>query len=167
MLWTAGEGISRKEACKDGAMPKEPPPTKGIQGVDRQRASRSIDEQVGINIRLQRKMRGLSQQALASAIGVTFQQLQKYERGANRVSASSMWMISRALNCHPAHLFEGVPAEPAAGETEEIGEFERISRALLASRGGFELAKAYLAMPEAYKRALLAAARSLAGQSSA
>ena len=57
-----------------------------------------IDIGVGARIRLLRKVRGLSQQALAEAAGVTFQQIQKYERGANRVSASMLARIAGALD---------------------------------------------------------------------
>ena len=64
-----------------------------------------VDVAVGARIRLLRKVRGLSQQALAEAAGVTFQQIQKYERGANRVSASMLTRIARTLDVPVAEMF--------------------------------------------------------------
>jgi len=63
-----------------------------------------VDVVVGSNIRQRRRALKVSQEALAEAVGVTFQQVQKYERGANRVSASCLFEICRALKCHPADL---------------------------------------------------------------
>ncbi len=60
--------------------------------------SHPVDKVVGQRVRLSRQSRGMSQTALASAIGVTFQQLQKYEKAANRISASKLFEISRALD---------------------------------------------------------------------
>src|SRR5882724_8834233 len=68
-----------------------------------------VDVTVGATIRLRRKSRGLSQAALADAIGVTFQQVQKYERGANRASASALSRIAVALGCSVGDLFVGAP----------------------------------------------------------
>ena len=65
-----------------------------------------IDEQVGMQIRARRVLLGLSQMALADVTGVTFQQLQKYERGTNRVSASRLYRISQALDVPIEYLFE-------------------------------------------------------------
>jgi len=65
-----------------------------------------IDVQVGFNIRQIRKAQGLSQTALADALGVSFQQVQKYERGSNRVSASALWRVARFLKVTPGALFE-------------------------------------------------------------
>jgi len=63
-----------------------------------------VDVAVGANIRQRRRTLKISQEALAEAIDVTFQQVQKYERGANRVSASCLFDICRMLKCHPADL---------------------------------------------------------------
>ncbi|HMO43605.1 MAG TPA: helix-turn-helix transcriptional regulator, partial [Phenylobacterium sp.] len=63
---------------------------------DADRAPNPVDRHVGLRIRLRRKELGVSQEKLAEAIGLTFQQVQKYERGANRVSASKLWEIARA-----------------------------------------------------------------------
>ena len=71
-----------------------------------------LDQALGLAIRLRRHARGLSQSALGEAIGVSFQQIQKYERGANRVSFSTMVRICEALGCHVADL---------VGEVEQLG----------------------------------------------
>ncbi len=63
-----------------------------------------VDVAVGANIRQRRRALKISQEALAEAIDVTFQQVQKYERGANRVSASCLFEICRTLKCHPSDL---------------------------------------------------------------
>ena len=63
-----------------------------------------VDVAVGVNIRQRRRALKISQEALAEAIDVTFQQVQKYERGANRVSASCLYEICRTLKCHPSDL---------------------------------------------------------------
>src|SRR3954468_21396813 len=76
-----------------------------------------VDVAVGARIRLLRKMRGLSQQALAEAAGVTFQQIQKYERGSNRVSASMLSRIAQTLQSPVAEMFgEGGASSGAIDE---------------------------------------------------
>lgn len=128
-------------------MPKSPPPSDGAP----------VDVTVGENIRLRRKTRGLAQAALAEACGVSFQQVQKYERGANRVSASMLVRIACALDCALIDLFQGVPGVVEASEDPE--GFGRTGRAFLGAEGGQELARLFLIMQPAHRRALLAAAR--------
>ncbi|CAN7150345.1 helix-turn-helix transcriptional regulator [Phenylobacterium sp. LjRoot219] len=72
-----------------------------------------IDRHVGLRIRLRRKELGISQEKLAESIGLTFQQVQKYERAANRVSASKLWELARALNTSIAYFFEGLGTDGA------------------------------------------------------
>jgi transcriptional regulator with XRE-family HTH domain len=74
-----------------------------------------IDRHVGLRIRMRRKELGLSQERLGEAVGLTFQQIQKYERAANRVSASKLWEISRALEAPIGYFYEGLEgADPVA-----------------------------------------------------
>ena len=105
-----------------------------------------IDIAVGARIRLLRKVRGLSQQALAEAAGVTFQQIQKYERGANRVSASMLSRIATTLQAPVSEMFGEV--NPAAGAIDEVA-------ALLAEPGALELLRAYSMLPRGPTRATL------------
>lgn len=74
-----------------------------------------LDQALGLAIRLRRHARGLSQSALGDAIGVSFQQIQKYERGTNRVSFSTMVRICEALECHVSDL---------VAEVEQLGPGE-------------------------------------------
>jgi transcriptional regulator with XRE-family HTH domain len=74
-----------------------------------------VDTLVGKNIRICRLQRGLTQTALGSHLGVTFQQIQKYENGANRVGASRLSQIAGALNVPLNTLFDGSPTAGRAG----------------------------------------------------
>ncbi len=77
----------------------------------------AVDEHVGARIRAIRRAAGLSQDALARQVGISFQQLQKYERGSNRVSASKLFDISTALGVDVAVLFEGLRADGTGAES--------------------------------------------------
>src|ERR1700760_4526999 len=65
-----------------------------------------VDVHVGSRVRLRRTLLGISQEKLGEAIGLTFQQVQKYERGANRIGASRLWDLSLVLNCPVAYFYE-------------------------------------------------------------
>lgn len=68
-----------------------------------------IDQHVGSRVRMRRVMLGFSQEKLGNALGLTFQQVQKYEKGTNRIGASRLQEISRILNAPPSFFFEGAP----------------------------------------------------------
>ena len=78
------------------------------QTVDLDRGPNPVDLHVGARIRMRRKLLGVSQERLADQLGLTFQQVQKYERGANRVSASKLYEIARALQTSVAYFFDGL-----------------------------------------------------------
>jgi transcriptional regulator with XRE-family HTH domain len=85
-----------------------------------------IDRHVGSRVRMRRVMLGMSQEKLGEALGLTFQQVQKYEKGVNRIGASRLQQISRTLDVPPSYFFEGAPsfdtassAPPAAGVAED------------------------------------------------
>jgi transcriptional regulator with XRE-family HTH domain len=105
-----------------------------------------VDIAVGARIRLLRKVRGLSQQALAEAAGVTFQQIQKYERGSNRVSASMLARIATALDIPVAEMFGETSS--ASSAIDEVAD-------LLSEPGALELLRAYTALPRGPARAAL------------
>jgi transcriptional regulator with XRE-family HTH domain len=105
-----------------------------------------VDVAVGARIRLLRKLRGLSQQSLAESAGVTFQQIQKYERGANRVSASMLSRIAGGLRTPVAELFG-----ESGGLTGAVGEVA----GMLAQPGAIELLRAYSDLPRGAPRAAL------------
>ncbi len=73
-----------------------------------------IDAYVGARVRLRRMLLGMTQTTLGDALGLTFQQVQKYERGTNRISASRLYDLSRVLDVSIEHFFEDIPAAVAA-----------------------------------------------------
>lgn len=73
-----------------------------------------IDIHVAARLRMRRMMQGVSQEALAARIGVTFQQIQKYEKGQNRIGASRLFQLAEALAAPIGYFFEGLPDEGAA-----------------------------------------------------
>ena len=87
------------------------------------RSPNPVDVHVGDRIRRRRRALGISQDRLAEQLSLTFQQVQKYERGANRVSASKLYQIASALQATIAYFFEGLP-DPSqiAGVSEGAGE---------------------------------------------
>ena len=85
------------------------------QTMGKARQAHPVDVHVGGRVRLRRVFLGYSQEKLANALGLTFQQIQKYERGANRISASKLYELSRILSVPVTYFFEGVEAEGDAG----------------------------------------------------
>ena len=98
------------------------------------------DRHVGARMRLRRLQVGMSQTALGSALGVTFQQVQKYEKGANRIGASRLSQISTMLQVPVEWFFEGVPKATASGHPAAPD----YTRDFLATADGMALAKAFL-----------------------
>lgn len=81
-----------------------------------------IDAHVGARVKMRRKLIGMSQEKLGEALGVTFQQVQKYEKGTNRIGGSNLHKISQALNVPVSFFFEGLSeiAEPASDEMRDL-----------------------------------------------
>lgn len=88
-----------------------------------------VDVFVGGRIRLARRLLGMSQDALASHLGITFQQVQKYERGANRISASMLWRAAHATGHTPAYFFEGL--EGPTGSADLVALEQRAMETVL------------------------------------
>jgi transcriptional regulator with XRE-family HTH domain len=103
-----------------------------------------VDRHVGLHIRMRRKALGISQEKLAEALGLTFQQVQKYERGANRVSASKLWEIARALKTNVAYFYEGLEedASPEAAPATR-GFMGANAQQFLLTPEGLELAATF------------------------
>jgi len=112
-----------------------------------------VDVHVGKRIRHRRWMVGMTQQQLADAVGIKFQQIQKYETGMNRVSASRLWDIARTLGVQIGFFFEGL-----SGEASNEGVVETD---ILANKEAMELVRAYYAIPEAQRKRLFDLARVL------
>lgn len=86
------------------------------------------DHHISALIRVRRLMMGLSQQDLAKAIGVTYQQLHKYERGLNRISAGRLFDVAQVLNVDPGWFFEGMASE---GSVDEVPSRQRLHLELM------------------------------------
>lgn len=119
-----------------------------------------VDLHVGRRIRLRRKAARLSMEALAAVLGVTHQQLQKYETGVNRMTASTLYEIAGALETTVESLFEGLPRPSAVAVLDSRGS-ERLER-FLSSPGGAELMAAFVELPEHLQQPLVAMARASA-----
>ena len=113
----------------------------------------TIDEHLGRRLRRRRRLLGLTQQELAQACGVRFQQIQKYECGANRMSAARLWLIAEALNAPVGYFFEGL-ADGGDQRPRENGE-------ILARKETQDLIRAYYQLDERPRRRLLDLAKSL------
>jgi transcriptional regulator with XRE-family HTH domain len=98
-----------------------------------------VDVEVGHRIRIERLSRGLSQTALANQLGVTFQQVQKYEKGVNRVGAGRLTKIAEVLGVPVGTFFSG--KEVLEGEQGKVGEASPLK--LLTVSGAFRLLRAY------------------------
>jgi len=99
-----------------------------------------VDRHVGLRIRMRRKELGISQERLAEALGLTFQQVQKYERAANRVSASKLWEIARALNTSVAYFYDGLAG---SADMDAAPMPDRSAHAFLLTPEGVELANLF------------------------
>lgn len=84
--------------------------------IENKKKPNPIDIHVGSRIRLRRTMLGMSQEKLGEALGITFQQIQKYEKGTNRVGASRLQNISTILNVPVSFFFEDAPGDPSTGQ---------------------------------------------------
>ncbi|SHG44239.1 helix-turn-helix domain-containing protein [Cognatishimia maritima] len=115
-----------------------------------------VDVHVGKRIRHRRWLVGMTQQQLAEQVGIKFQQIQKYETGANRVSASRLWDIAEALDVPVSFFFEGigdqVESKPASGA---------FPADLMGDKEALDLVRSYYAIPENQRRRLFELARVL------
>ena len=118
------------------------------------RSIHPVDVHVGSMIRMRRKMLGISQDQLAAALGLTFQQVQKYERGDNRVSASKLYETARWLLVHPSFFFEGltmISGQPALAREAEDPTFSGFH----SSQDGQMLARIFWKIPHGQVRETL------------
>ncbi|MEM7269974.1 MAG: helix-turn-helix transcriptional regulator [Pseudomonadota bacterium] len=118
-----------------------------------------VDVHVGKRVRHRRWMVGMTQQQLGEAVGIKFQQIQKYETGMNRISASRLWDIATALDVPISFFFEGLDGAETLAATAEAEA--RPQGDLLADKEALELVRSYYAIPEAQRRRLFDLARVL------
>ena len=122
----------------------------------------AVDVHVGRRIRLRRTLLGMSQEQLGSALNITFQQVQKYERGANRVSASRLWDISQIIDVPISYFFEDMsdvtlqasPRKMASSTSEDVAVDD--AKDPMARRETLELVRTYYSIEEAHVRRRIA-----------
>lgn len=129
--------------------------------VDASKSPNPVDLHVGARVRMRRKFLGLSQEGLAETLDLTFQQVQKYERGSNRISASKLYEISKTLKAPIAYFFEGYgDGETVEGFTES--DTEQSVHGFLMTTEGIELAEAFPRIRNAkHRRRMLELVRAL------
>jgi len=114
------------------------------------KAPNPVDRHVGSRVRMRRMMMGMSQEKLGDAIGLTFQQVQKYEKGTNRIGASRLQQIAHTLQVPVSFFFEGAPMEGAPLDADApspsfVSDF-------LASADGLALTKAFMQIKDSKLR---------------
>ena len=114
------------------------------------KAPNPVDKYVGSRVRMRRIMLGMSQEKLGEALGLTFQQVQKYEKGTNRVGASRIAQISEILQVPVSFLFEGGPGGSADSYNE--GTSPAYVSDFLATSEGLALTRAFTRIPDARLR---------------
>lgn len=118
--------------------------------------SHPVDVHVGKRIRHRRWMSGTTQQQLAERVGIKFQQIQKYETGMNRVSASRLWDIANVLEVPVSFFFEGMDSADAGD-----GTAANMPADIMTDKEALELLRSYYAIPENQRRRLFDLARVL------
>ena len=117
-----------------------------------------VDVHVGKRVRHRRWLVGMTQQQLAERVGIKFQQIQKYETGMNRVSASRLWDIAAALSVPVSFFFEGLSD---ASQADEVVETNDVPLDILKDKEALELVRSYYSIPETQRRRLFDLARVL------
>jgi transcriptional regulator with XRE-family HTH domain len=114
------------------------------------KAPNPIDKHVGSRVRMRRMMLGMSQEKLGDALALTFQQVQKYEKGTNRIGASRLQQISQILQVPVAFFFEGAPVLPEGAPSEGMQEAPSPAYVsdFLATSDGLSLTKAFMRIPD-------------------
>ena len=115
-----------------------------------------VDEHVGKRLRQRRWLVGMTQQQLAEHVGIKFQQIQKYETGANRVSASRLWDIASTLDVSINFFFDGLQAEKGVKIQSDA-----MPSNLMGDKEALDLVRSYYAIPENQRRRLFDLARVL------
>ena len=127
-----------------------------VERAEREHRPSPIDVHVGSRVRLRRTLLGMSQEKLGEALGLTFQQVQKYERGANRIGASRLFDISRVLDVPIGFFFDDMPPEMGGNQGRRFGGFQEQQEGFeddtLHRRETLELVRAYYRITDASVR---------------
>jgi transcriptional regulator with XRE-family HTH domain len=117
---------------------------------------KTIDASVGAQVRLRRILLGLSQEAVSKVIGLTFQQLQKYEHGTNRISASRLYQLATILHVPVSFFFENVDIDGGPDVAQEAyeaaAEADEVPSDLMKKRKTVELVRAFYAIDDDKQR---------------
>ncbi len=106
-----------------------------------------VDEHVGDRIRVRRTLLGMNQEKLGEALGLSFQQVQKYEKGTNKVSASRLFQLSNILNVPASYFFDNVPADSASHTRRLSDDGKAVPADMPISRESLKLIRAYYGLP--------------------
>lgn len=115
-----------------------------------------IDYHIGKRLRRRRRLLGLTQQQLAESVGIRFQQIQKYECGANRVSASRLFELSQSLDVPAQYFYEGLIPDDATDDDRDF-----MAADVLSQKETMDLVRAYYRLGERPRKRLLELAKSL------
>jgi transcriptional regulator with XRE-family HTH domain len=121
----------------------------------------SIDIHVGRRLRRRRRLLGMTQQGLGEQVGIRFQQIQKYECAANRISASRLFDLSEALHVPVQYFYDGLSNEEAANDSHAL------PADILTQGETMELVRAYYTLDESTRRRLLELAKAMSGSAPA
>jgi len=127
--------------------------------------SHYVDIHVGQKIRRRRWMTDMTQKQLADAVGIKFQQIQKYETGANRVSASRLFEISQALSVPVSYFFEAIETDGQTEEPTTSTDENAVPADLFQGKEAIELLNCYYRWPEEQRRRLFELTKSLTKES--
>jgi transcriptional regulator with XRE-family HTH domain len=148
---TANASARRIEIAPDMASKKQPNP---------------IDIHVGSRVRLRRMMLGMSQEKLGESLGITFQQIQKYEKGTNRIGASRLQHIARVLTMPVSYFFEGAPGMVATLASDGLSDAPPTNYVVdfLSTNEGIQLNKAFVRIKDPkLRRRVIDLVRTMAG----
>lgn len=145
---------ARKKAPSPPPPPPPPPPPAPKKKPQR------VDVLVGSRIRMRRMELGLSQEHLGKSIGLTFQQVQKYEKGANRVGGSRLVQIADVLGVPPAFFFQEVGSPAVLANDDDMSAV----MAFTSSSDGIRLSKAFMRLKRSTRLALVKVVQSFAGE---
>ena len=126
----------------------------------------SVDQHVGGRVRTRRTMLGMSQEKLGNALNLTFQQVQKYEKGTNRIGASRLLQISNILDVPVDYFFEGVPDVRGSFKATRGAPSPAFVSDFLATTDGMALTKAFVGIKDAkLRRSIVTLVERIAGES--
>lgn len=108
-----------------------------------------IDQHAGSRVRMRRMMQSMSQEKLSEALGLTFQQVQKYEKGTNRIGSSRLLQIARTLECPVEFFFQGAP-----GYKEQAASIDPVAQ-MMSTASGLALANLFTRIGDSSRRQLL------------